>query len=45
MITRPIHLAVHMPHLKWAQIEFGLLATLCAGGYLFAIILALCDTR
>jgi hypothetical protein len=41
MTARPLHLPVHIRPVSWTQIEFGLLAALCVGGYASALALAL----
>jgi hypothetical protein len=41
MLTQHLHLDVKAGHLSWRQIEWALLATLCFGGYVSAVILAL----
>jgi hypothetical protein len=40
MSTRPLHLPLVTRPMSWAQFEFGLLAAMCAGGYLAALALA-----
>ena len=41
MTARSLHPYPHLPHLTWAQIEYGVLATLSVGGIVFALLLAL----
>jgi CO/xanthine dehydrogenase FAD-binding subunit len=41
MSIRALHPSIHLRPLNWAQIEYGMLAALCAAGYVSALAMAL----